>query len=604
MQQKIDELIKDLRLTDYDIRISAGDVFRLQKQSNKAFITYERENQVFLALEYLSVYREEEAFEKVFEKAFDLNFMVDCSRNAVMNIPALKRLIDKLARLGYERLILYMEDGFEIPFDEYFGHLRGRYSKDELKELAKYAASYGMEVLPCFQTLAHLNQYFKWRGSFSLLDCDDILLCDDENTYAFLESVIKSLSEIFTIEKFMIGMDEARLLGAGKYFDRHGYVPRKEIFFKHLNRVAGILAKYGKIGMLWSDSLFTYMGISYFQGDLDTALNAEDVARLPDNVELIYWNYGQDNVKTYEKKLIQHQSTGKKTHFGGSTVGPANISPMNELAAVYLDCAMKACKKVGVESFSLYHWGDDGSELSVFATLPSICYCSAFCYQIDNERLFYDVFGVKLQDFMLLDDVNKPYDNKRKYDHNVAEYFKNISKYTLYNDVLLGLCDANVEKCYAKNYAVTLKALETVDAGAYQYVFDTQIALVKLLCEKATAGLELKELYDAKDLNGLTAFVGKLEKIKTLITAFSETYQKQWLTDNKVFGLEIFHQRIGGLLQRTQFAIGKIKRFVNGDISAIEELEEKRLSYDKNLPEGRKDIPYAKFTELISANKL
>ena len=88
--------------------------------------------------------------------------MIDCSRNAVMNVKTLKKWIDLTADLGYNTLCLYMEDTYEVADEPYFGYLRGRYSKEELKEIDEYAKKRGMEVIPCIQTLAHLNQMFRW----------------------------------------------------------------------------------------------------------------------------------------------------------------------------------------------------------------------------------------------------------------------------------------------------------------------------------------------------------------------------------------------------------------------------------------------------------
>ena len=65
--------------------------------------------------------------------------MLDCSRNAVMNLPTLKKWIDLTADMGYNTLLLYTEDTYEVDNQPYFGHLRGRYSQKELKEIDDYA---------------------------------------------------------------------------------------------------------------------------------------------------------------------------------------------------------------------------------------------------------------------------------------------------------------------------------------------------------------------------------------------------------------------------------------------------------------------------------
>ena len=75
--------------------------------------------------------------------------MIDCSRNAVMTVDKLKKFITVISKMGYNQVHLYMEDTYEVENEPYFGYLRGRYTKDELKEIDSYAKKYGMEVIPC-----------------------------------------------------------------------------------------------------------------------------------------------------------------------------------------------------------------------------------------------------------------------------------------------------------------------------------------------------------------------------------------------------------------------------------------------------------------------
>ena len=65
--------------------------------------------------------------------------MLDCSRNAVMTVPELKKFMTVLSRMGYNQLQLYMEDTYEADNELYFGQFRGRYTKQELKELDDFA---------------------------------------------------------------------------------------------------------------------------------------------------------------------------------------------------------------------------------------------------------------------------------------------------------------------------------------------------------------------------------------------------------------------------------------------------------------------------------
>ena len=51
---------------------------------------------------------------------------VDCSRNSVMTVEALKRWIDALSAMGYNTMTIYTEDTYEIEGHPYFGYARGR----------------------------------------------------------------------------------------------------------------------------------------------------------------------------------------------------------------------------------------------------------------------------------------------------------------------------------------------------------------------------------------------------------------------------------------------------------------------------------------------
>ncbi len=111
--------------------------------------------------------------------------MIDMSRNAVMSVPALKKYLMLLSKMGYNCVMLYTEDTYEVEGEPYFGYMRGRYSKAELKEIDAFASKLGMEIIPCIQTLAHLNALKRW-GTVPF-DCDDILMTDEERTYELIE---------------------------------------------------------------------------------------------------------------------------------------------------------------------------------------------------------------------------------------------------------------------------------------------------------------------------------------------------------------------------------------------------------------------------------
>ena len=140
----------------------AGKGISIKKDGEKIVLTYGADNEFYRALSQLNYVAEtgNEISEVAFTK--DLCLMADVSRNAVYTMDSIKRMIRYMAVSGYNSLMMYTEDTFEVEGYPYFGHMRGRYSKAELKEIDSYAASLGIEVIPCIQTLAHLTCALRW----------------------------------------------------------------------------------------------------------------------------------------------------------------------------------------------------------------------------------------------------------------------------------------------------------------------------------------------------------------------------------------------------------------------------------------------------------
>ena len=60
----------------------------------------------------------------------------------------MKLMLRKMALMGMSVAMLYTEDTYEIPQQPYFGYLRGRYTQQQLRELDRYAADLGIELIP------------------------------------------------------------------------------------------------------------------------------------------------------------------------------------------------------------------------------------------------------------------------------------------------------------------------------------------------------------------------------------------------------------------------------------------------------------------------
>ena len=182
--------------------------------------------------------------------------MLDCSRNAVMNVNSLKKWIDICAKIGFNTVLLYTEDTYEIPEEPYFGYLRGRYSQAEIKEVDAFAKERGVELIPCIQTLAHVNGIVRWPAFAPIIDTADILLAGEDRTYELIDRMFASVAASYSTKIVNIGMDEAHMIGRGRYYDLHGDTDKVKILIEHIKKVSGIGKKYGLTLLIWSDMFF------------------------------------------------------------------------------------------------------------------------------------------------------------------------------------------------------------------------------------------------------------------------------------------------------------------------------------------------------------
>ena len=163
--------------------------------------------------------------------------LVCCASNGVMKPTTVKKLVDILEKIGYNLLELCIDDLYRIDDEPFFGYMRGGYTHDEIKDLNAYCRLHGVELVPCIQTLSHLDNLVKLPVYADIVDIDNIMLVDEPKTYELIDKMFASIAADFTTRNVNIGFDEAQHVGLGKYLDKHGYIDRHELLLRHLNKV-------------------------------------------------------------------------------------------------------------------------------------------------------------------------------------------------------------------------------------------------------------------------------------------------------------------------------------------------------------------------------
>ena len=115
-------------------------------------------------------------------------------------------------------------------------------------------------------------------------------------------------------------------------------------------------------------------GDNYY--DPNAEINEEIKKQIPDNVQLIYWDYYSTNKKQYDNMLTAHEKITDGTWFAGGLWSWNGFALHNGFSMQVTSPALEICRKHNVQDVFLTMWGDNGGECSKFALLPSLFYDS------------------------------------------------------------------------------------------------------------------------------------------------------------------------------------------------------------------------------------
>ena len=473
--------------------------------------------------------------------------MVDCSRNAVPNLKSLKTLIDCLQKMGYNTLELYTEDTYEVEGEPYFGYLRGRYSGEELKEIDAYAKEHGIELIPCIQTLAHFTNSVKLPRFNEITDVNDILLIDDDKTYEFIDRLFASLAKNFSSRRVNIGMDEAHMVGLGKYLDEHGFKNRFEILNRHLTRVIEIAEKYGFQAHMWSDMFFRLAskGEYYTEG---VHIPPEVREKVPKSLALAYWDYYHREKAVYDYMIASHLEFDREIWFAGGAWVWNGFAPRTGFAYATMKPAMQSVREHGIQNVLITLWGDNGGECPPFAVLQTLYAIRRYADgEFDDAVIakeFQNLFGIAAADFDLLELPDCVPVRKAKYEAD------NPSKSLCYADPFLGIFDGALERNQQIPYAEYAKRLAEAKAraGEFAYLFESSEKLCRFLEVKAYLGVRTRKAYKSGDKKELKNLIKDYAEAETRLQVFFDAFSAQWNRVNKPFGFEVQCARLGGML--------------------------------------------------------
>lgn len=577
--------------------------FTLNIDANQATLRWSKASEVFRGLSLLSqhwgsvrIFDQPMAFETA-------GIMFDVSRNAVLKPQTLKMFFRKMSMLGLNLGMMYTEDTYEVEEYPYFGYLRGKYSKAELRELDDYADALGIELVPCIQTLAHLNRALHWPTMAHMKDTEEVLLVEDEAALDFIRAMIRNASEPYRTKRIHIGMDEAHFLGLGGYLRKHGYTDPFTIMERHLHNVGAIIREMGLDAMMWSDMYFRLA--SPTGGYYDAPFIPQEVIdKAPADIDLVYWDYYQLDESVYERMFSMHNQFAAKKAFAcglWTWTGPA---PHYQRMVDTIIPGLRKAKEHKIPLTFATGWGDNGAECNLLSLLFGLVIYGEFCYQDEHDG---DACAARFRhlchaDARAFEDLTRF--NKLPGINDWSIRPVNAAKFLLYQDPIVPLYDDDLKGVDTQAHYAALEA----DYAKYQEEnpeFDLLMRfyhqLARTLKVKCHFHLLAGKTVRAGDREGARICAELAQVAQEELEILRRRWRELWYSTNRIYGFEIIDVRIGGVAARMESASQLMADFAAGRIETIEPLAEEPLPYT-DLPGGCLRGSYA-WGEIVSSSK-
>lgn len=309
--------------------------------------------------------------------------LIDIGRGKIPTLKSLYELIDLLADLKINMVQLYME-GYSFAFQRYaeFFPDEAPITAEEIRLLDRYARNRFIDLVPCQNTLGHMEAWLAVPEFNALAEAPEGLplvpglppqvTTLDPTDPGSLELVMNLLHELlpnFTSNWVNINFDEPIELGLGKNRDLPDGVSISRIFLDYLGQVLSIVRSHQKKGMIWSDFLFRHPELLY---------------ALPKDMIVLDWNYeSRTPFEPHARELAEHgiefmlcPGTSSWNSLAGRT---------DNMKANILDAAEQAVH-YGARGLLVTDWGDYGHWQVPPVSLPAFAYAAAWSWNLAGNR--------------------------------------------------------------------------------------------------------------------------------------------------------------------------------------------------------------------------
>lgn len=296
-------------------------------------------------------------------------FMLDISRGKVPTLETLKKLIDLLAMMKYNHLELYIE-GFSFAYPSFPNCWKGQtpLTPDEIRELDDYCLDRFIELVPCQNTLGHMDAWLsrpEFRrlaenesgtsvGSFTMPP--STLNAADPAALELVKRMSEDLLSCFSSSQYNVCLDEPFGIGEG----RNKGLDAAELYLSYVQKMAGMVRKMNRRMLMWGDIV---------------AKHPELMPKLPEDV--LYLDWGYDGSYDFAEKARRYSRAGLNFCLCPGTSSWTSYTGMTDNMMENIRKAAAAAHRFGAEGMILTDWGDMGHLQYLPVSYPALMLASA-----------------------------------------------------------------------------------------------------------------------------------------------------------------------------------------------------------------------------------
>ena len=309
-----------------------------------------------------------------------LGYQLDVSRCKVPTMETLYRIVDIMAKLGYNHLELYTEHTFAYKGHETVWREASPMTPDEVRALDDYCNARGVDLVANQNSFGHLEQWLRHpeynvladhpQGGARIERCGGLILkgasalnpCDPRS----LELVSGLYDQLFPCfrSKFVnVGCDETIELEDSAFAGRSGDAVREKgpgrVYLDFLKKIYAEVKSRNHTMMFWGDIVLHH---------------PELILEIPDDAICLNWGYEANH--PFEKECGALASAGRKFIVCPGTSAWGSLFGRVENMAGNIDNAVAAGERHGTLGYLLADWGDGGHPQPWIVSLPALVYLS------------------------------------------------------------------------------------------------------------------------------------------------------------------------------------------------------------------------------------